>query len=99
MHFTEPMWPMPHGVQDPADWPELPDGVIRRFNKEYDPDVQCEIKRRAKEHLSMVYSTEIWLAHMEASARMELVRYARKHRGQHVSIALFGFVGGMRLPA
>jgi hypothetical protein len=98
MHFTEPVFPMPHGMQDPADWPELPAATIERFNKWYDPVVQTEIRRRAENKLSMAYSDEVWLPHQEASARMELVRYARAHRGQHVSISLFGFVGGMQLP-
>ena len=96
-HFTSPLYPMPHGVQDPADWPELDAAVIRRFNRWYDPQVQAEIDRRAKAAMSMAYSDEVYFPHMEASARMELVRRARQHRGKDVSVELFGFKGGMRL--
>jgi hypothetical protein len=96
-HFKEPQWPMPHGIQDPADWPELPAAVIDRFNRWYDPEVVEEIDRRARQHLSMAFSDEIWLAHNRAAAEMELVRYARMYPGEHVSIEMFGFCGGMLL--
>lgn len=102
-HFTSPLYPGVPAPQDPADWPELQASVIEKFNKWYDPEVQNEIARRnvipadGRGAMSMTYQDEIYFAHMDAWARMELVRYARLHRGEHVSIDLHGFRGGMKL--
>lgn len=102
-HFNSPLYPGVAAPQDPADWPELPPSVIEKFNKWYDPEIQKEIARRnvvpadGSEASSMAYQDEVYLPHMDAWARMELVRYARLHRGEHVSISLHGFTGGMKL--
>lgn len=102
-HFTSPLYPGVPAPQDPADWPELPSGTINKFNKWYDPAVQKEIYRRANvpddgsAAGSMAYQDEVYFPHMEAWARMELVRYARLYRGEHVSVSLAGFTGGMKL--
>lgn len=102
-HFTSPLYPGVPAPQNPADWPELQASVIEKFNKWYDPEVQQEIARRnvvpadGSEAPSMAYQDEIYFAHMEAWARMELVRHARLHRGEHVSVSLPGFAGGMKL--
>lgn len=102
-HFTSPLYPGVPAPQDIADWPELQASVIEKFNRWYEPEVQKEIHRRASvpddgsEAGSMSYQDEIYFPHMEAWARMELVRYARLHRGELVSVSLPGFTGGMKL--
>lgn len=95
--FTSPIYPGVPAPQDPSDWPELPASVIEKFNKWYDSEVQQEIDRRSRAALSMRYQDDIYFAHMDAWARMELVRYARMYRGEHVTLRLHGFEGGMKL--
>lgn len=102
-HFTSPLYPGVPAPQDPADWPELQASVIDKFNKWYEPEIQKEIYRRASvpddgsDTCSMAYQDEIYFPHMNAWAKMELVRYARLHCGEYVSVALAGFFGGMKI--
>lgn len=98
MMFTSPLPPPVFGHQEPEDWPELPASVVHQFNHWAEPETQAEMARRvARGHADG--DCALWfLDRLYAAAQMELVKYARKYRGESVSVDLYGWCGGMTLP-